>query len=109
MHPCAEISDCLNEITSTSSNSQTRKEIEPLWIKHDNINSLFRSHRPFIYGEHLVYLDYALPDEKKQVSCDRSEEIDALIQKGLDGKNFEGCSFKGKEKSLIFKVFICQY
>ena len=106
MHPCAEISDCLNEITSTSNNSQTRKEIEPLRIKRDNINSLFWSHRPFIYDEHLVYLDYALADEKKQVNCDRSEEIDALIQKGLDGKNFEGCSFKRKEKSLIFSLYL---
>ena len=39
-----------------------------------------------------------LADEKKQVNCDRSEEIDILIQK--DGKNFGRCSFKRKDKII---------
>ena len=39
-----------------------------------------------------------LADEKKQVNCDRSEEIDILIQK--DGKNFGRCSFKRKGKII---------
>ena len=113
MHRCGEISDCLNEITSTSNDSQTHKEMQPERIKRDNndfdkTQSWFRSHSPFIYGEHLVCLDSGLVDEKKQVNCDKSEEIGALIQKGLDGKNFGSCSFKRKQKSLISKVFIRQ-
>ena len=76
MHCCAEISDCLNEITSTSNDSQTYKEMQPRRIKRDNIDldkiqSWFRPHSPFIYGEHLVCLDSGLVDEKKQVNCDR--------------------------------------
>ena len=39
-----------------------------------------------------------LADEKKQVNCDRSEEIDILIQK--DGKSFGRCSFKRKDKII---------
>ena len=38
MHRCAEISDCLNEITSTSNNTQTHKEIQPGRIKHGDID-----------------------------------------------------------------------
>ena len=111
MHRCAEISDCLNEITSTSNDSQTHKEMQPGRIKRDNIDfdkiqSWFQSHSPFIYDEHLVCLDSGLVHEKKQVNCDRSEEIGTLIQKGLDGKDFDSYSFK--TKSLIFKVFIRQ-
>ena len=59
--------------------------MKPGQIKRDNIDfdqiqSWFRSNSPFIYGEHLVYLDSGLVDEKKQVNCDRSEEIGALIK-----------------------------
>ena len=105
VHRCAEISDCLKEINSTSNDSQTHKEMQPGRIKGDNtdfdkIQCRFRSHRPFIYGEHLVCLDSRLVDEKKQVNCDRLEEIGALIQKGLDGKNFDSCSFKRKDKII---------
>ena len=105
VHRCAEISNCLKEINSTSNDSQTHKEMQPGRIKGDNtdfdkIQSWFRSHKPFIYGEHLVCLDSRLVDEKKQVNCDRLEEIGALIQKGLDGKNFDSCSFKRKDKII---------
>lgn len=37
MHRCAEISDYLNEITSTSNDSQTHKEMQPGQFKCDNI------------------------------------------------------------------------
>ena len=82
MHRCAEISDCLNEVTSTSNDSQTHKEMQPGRIKRDNIDfdkiqSWFRSHNPFIYVEHLVCLD-----------CDTLEKIGVLIQKGLVGKKY---------------------
>ena len=89
IHRCAEISDCLTEITSISNDGQTYKEMQPGQIKRNNIDfdkiqAWFRSHSPFIYGEHLVCSDSGLVDEKKQVNCDRSEEVGALIQKGLD-------------------------
>ena len=38
MHRCAEISDCLNEITSISNDSQTHKEMQPERIKRNNID-----------------------------------------------------------------------
>ena len=73
MHRCAEIRYCLNEITSNSDDSQTHKEMQPRRIKSgntdfDKIQSWFRSHSPFIYGEHLVCLDSGLVDKKKQVN-----------------------------------------
>ena len=73
MHRRAEISDCLNEVTSTSNDSQTHKEMQPGRIKSDNIDfdkvrSWFRSNNPFIYSEHLVCLD-----------CDTSEKTGVLI------------------------------
>ena len=58
----------------------------------------FSPNSPFIYGDHLVCLDSGLVDENKLVKCDRSEESVALIQKDLDGKNFDSCSFKRKDK-----------
>ena len=58
----------------------------------------FGPNSPFIYGDHLVCLDSGLVDEKILVKCDRSEESVALIQKDLDGKNFDSCSFKRKDK-----------
>ena len=67
-------------------------------IDFDKTQPWFQPHSPFIYGEHLVCLDSGLVNEKKQVNCDRSEEIGALIQKGLDRKNFDSCSFKRKDK-----------
>ena len=103
MHRCAEISDCLNEITSTSNDCGTHKEMQPGQIKCDNIEfdkiqPWFRFYSPFMYGEHLFCLDFGLVDEKKQVNCDRLKEIDTLIQK--DGKNFGRCSFKRKDKII---------
>ena len=99
MHPCGDVSDCLNEITSTLNDSQIHKEMQPGRIKRgkidfDKIQSLFRFHSPFMHDEHLFCLDSGLVDEKKQVNCDRSEEIGALMQKSLDGKTFDSCSFK---------------
>ena len=93
------------EITSTSNDSQAHKEMQPGRIKRDKIDfdkiqSWFQSHSPFIYGEHLGCLDSGLVDEKKQINCDRLEEIGALIQKGLDGKIFDSCSFKRKDKII---------
>ena len=63
MHRYAEISDCLNEITSTSNDSQTHKEMQPGQIKCDNIEfgkiqPWFRFYSPFMYGEHLFCLDF---------------------------------------------------
>ena len=99
MHRCGDVSDCLNEITSTLNDSQTHKEMQPGRIKRGNIDfdkiqSWFQFHSPFMHGEHLLCSDSGLVDEKKQVNCERSEEIGALMQKGLDGKNFDSCSFK---------------
>ena len=116
MHRCAEVGDCLNKITSTSNDSQTYKKMQPGRIKRDNtdfdkIQSQFRSHSLFIYGEHLACLDSGLVDEKKQVNCDRLEEVGVLIEKGLHGKNFDSCSFIRKGKiinlqSLLSSVII---
>ena len=77
-----------------------RGQIKRDKIDFDKIQSWFQSHSPFIYGEHLGCLDPGLVDEKKQINCDRSEEIGALIQKGLDGKIFDSCSFKRKDKII---------
>ena len=108
MHRCAEISERMNEITSATYESQTHKEMQPGRIKRDNIDfekiqSWFRSHNPFTYGENLVSLDSGLVDEKKRVNCDRSGEVGAVIQKALDGKSFSTCTFKRKDQIITLQ------
>ena len=93
----------MNEFTAATYESQTHKEMQPGRIKRDNndfekIQSWFRSHNPFTYGENLVSLASGLVDENKRANCDRSEEVGALIQKTLDGQCFSTCSFKRKDR-----------
>ena len=45
-------------------------------------------------------LDSGLVDERNQANCDCLVEINALIQRDLDGKSFDSCSFKRKDQII---------
>lgn len=108
MHKCEEMSKLLNDIVSATFESQTHKVMHPGRIKGDDIDftenqSWHRSSNPVTHGEHLVCLDSGLVGQMNQVNCDRLEEICASIQRHMDGKHFESCSFKRKDQKINFQ------
>ena len=55
-------------------------------------------HNPFGVGNQLLALDSGLVDVEQRLTCDKSEEIGAAIQKEMDGKTYSSCSFKRKNQ-----------
>jgi 5'-3' exonuclease len=103
MHRCAEVSEAVDEITSVdkykTKSAEVHKEMSNYRIRRDNedfqkILAWFQSHNPFATSDKLVCLNTGLTDERNIVTCDKAEEIGAIIQKTLDGRSFADCSFK---------------
>ncbi len=109
MHRCAEVSDALDECVLDQDSDYKHKDLLPGRIKRDNVDfdkmqSWFQEHNPFTCGDELVCLDSGLVDENNSVTCDKAEEIGALIQKTFDGKNFANCSIKRKDKLTNMQI-----
>lgn len=100
---CAEVSEALASLITLTKGSDQHKELFSARTKvdfadYEKIKSWFKEHNPFESGSQLISLDSGLVDEKDIVTCDKSEELGALIQKDLDGKTFAKVSFKKKNQ-----------
>ena len=62
---------------------------------YTKLRSWFEDHNPFEAGEGLVAISASLTDVEGKITCDRVEEIGALIQNQITGQNFSECSFNG--------------
>ena len=65
---------------------------------YTKLKSWFDDHNLFEAKAGLVAIDTGLTDVEGKITCDRVEEIGALIQIQVTGKNFSECSFKKKSQ-----------
>ena len=65
---------------------------------YTKLKSWFKDHTPFEAGEGPAATDTDLTDTEGKITCDRVEEIGALIQNQIMRKNFYECSFKRKAR-----------
>ena len=90
------------------SNDQQHKELFTAKVKRDyddfrKIQTWFKDHNPFDAGTQLVVLDSGLTDDKNVVTCDKSGQVRATIQKELDGKAFTNCPMKRKNQIVTLQ------
>ena len=74
--------------------------------EHDNYTNLkswFEDHNPFEAAEGLVAIDTGLIDVEGKITCERAEEIGALIQNQITGKSFSESSFKKKSQIITLQ------
>ena len=109
MHRCAEISDAVDQLlTSTSCSNKHKEQSESRSHRdasdYEKLLDWFRARNPFETGQHLMALDSGISDESNCVTCDEAESIGRLLQQKLDNVVFTNCSFSRKEqvKNLLF-------
>ena len=110
IHRSGEISAAIDHVTlHNTTNEPDHKELSASKIKRDHADytkvfQYMKNNNPFNVSEVLMGMSSGLVDENNIVTCDKSEEIGALIQNDMDGKTFSTAAFKRSKKVVNLQI-----